>query len=120
LTSAITLLLAVENEKCDIHNKFCENGSFVSKVKMRGLTVLFACGLRAIELVCLFVCLFVCLCYLPANLHHQHMQEADVSHYLQSHVVFLDVPNGIFQSRVEKQWRLLPFWIRKLSEKCKI
>jgi hypothetical protein len=42
--------------------------------------------------------------YLPVNSHFWDKPEADVSHSISVPLNFLQVPNGIFQSKVENAW----------------
>jgi hypothetical protein len=43
--------------------------------------------------------------YLPVDSDHRNNQEADVIHLTLSHLVFLDLPNGVLPTKVEKQWQ---------------
>jgi hypothetical protein len=46
------------------------------------------------------------ICYLPVDSYYQHKPEADVSHLISVPPFFsLDLPNGKFHRKVEKQWQ---------------
>jgi hypothetical protein len=47
--------------------------------------------------------LFFRVCYFLVDLHSQHRADVDVSHFISVLPVFLDLSNGVFKIKVEKQ-----------------
>jgi hypothetical protein len=54
------------------------------------------------ELLCFPLCY---LCYLPVCIHQWQWPKADLSGSFQAHQIFMDLPKGVFESKVEKWWQ---------------